>query len=219
LNCTDFARSVPSRNVSAIAGRVLTLCLGNFVEGKVLDGGVGVLAPLVEEAAIAEGDERRGIEAEFAAGGVDPFGRTFEFGIDADGGLVEDAMAGRVGILGAVFFVGERRLEAELGEDVADGFAILHLGFRLFAMLVGAGGVVVGGQAFVGDDPAFSLFANAEDALLSTEAAVRRVVEDVAFEGARGIFVEAGGEKAAGERGGVLNAEFDFGLDRHEYRL
>lgn len=184
-----------------------------------MDGGAGILAPLVEEAAVAEGDERRGIEAEFAAGGVDPIRRAFEFGIDADGGLVEHAVAGGIGILGAIFFVGERGLEAELDEDVANGFAILDLGFRFFAMLVGAGGVVIGGQAFVGDDPALSIFANAENALLSAEAAVGSVVEGVALEGARGIFVEAGGEKALVESGGVLNAEFDFDFDRHEYRV
>jgi len=193
--------------------------VGNFFEGEVLDGGAGVFAPLVEEAAVAEGDELRGINAEFAAGGVDPFRRAFEFGIDADGGFVEDAVAGGIGKLGAVFFVGEGRLEAELAEDVADGFAILNLRFSFFAMLVGAGGVVVGGQAFVGDDPALSIFANAEDALLGAQATVGSVVEGVAFEGARGIFVEAGGEKALGESGGVLNAEFDFSFDRHEYRL
>ena len=184
-----------------------------------MDLGAGVLTPLVEEAAVAEGDECRGIKAEFAAGSVDPFGRAFEFGIDADGGLVEDAVAGRVGILGAVFFVDKRGLEAELGEDVSDSLSILDLRFGFFALLVARGRVVVGGQAFVGDDPALSIFADAENALLWTQAAVGCVVEDVALEGARGLFAEACGEKALGERAGVLNAEFDFDFQAHNYSV
>jgi hypothetical protein len=31
--------------------------------------------------------------------------------------------------------------------------------------------------------------------------------------------VEASVEEAAGERGGVLNSEFDFSFDRHRYRV
>ena len=108
-----------------------------------MGGAAGRLAPLIEEAAVAEGEELAGIDAELAAGLVDPVSGAFEFGVEADGGFVKDAVAGCVGELGAPFLVDEGGLEAELGENAADGLAVLDLGFGFFAMLVAGGGGVV----------------------------------------------------------------------------
>jgi hypothetical protein len=202
-------------DVSARSGKESAFGGVNFVEGEVGDGAAVVALPLLEEAAVAEGHELGGVDAEFAAGSVDPFGGAFEFGVEADGGFIEDAVAGGVGEFGTVFFVDEGGLEAELGEDVADGLAVLDLGFGFVTMLVAGFGVIVLRQAFVGDDPAVAIFADAEDGLHGAEAAVGGVVEDVALEGAGSFEVKAGVEEAAGEGAGIGDGEFDFDFEGH----
>lgn len=151
-------------------------------------------APFVEEAAVAEGHEVGLGEAEAFGGGVDPFGGAFELGEEADGGFVDDAVAGGVGVFGAPLFISECRLVAEGGEDGSDGLAVFDLGFSFDAVFVALGGwVAVGGQGLVCDDPAFSVAADAEDGLSGAEGSVGRVVEDVVLEGAGRDLMEAGG--------------------------
>lgn len=191
----------------------------DFVEGEVLGGAGGFPAPGFEEAAVAEGDETGGIDVEPAAGGVDPVGRAFELGVDADGGFVENAVAGGVGELGAVFLVDEGGSEAEAGEDLAEGVAVLHFGFDFFAVLVAGAGVVILGEGFPGEDPALAVAADAEDGGLGAEAAVGGVVEDVALEGAGGLLVEAGIAEEAAEGVGIGDGEFDFDFAGHRDRV
>ena len=174
-----------SRWISAGPGEELARGGGDCVEGEVFSRAAGRLTPLIEEAAIAEGEELAGVDAEFATGLVDPVRGTFELGIDADGGFVENAVAGGVSELSAPFFVDEGGLESELGEDMAEGLAVLDLGLGFFAVFVAGGVVVVLGEAFVGDDAAIAVLTDTEDGRLRAEAAVGRVVEDIALEGAR----------------------------------
>jgi hypothetical protein len=54
---------------------------------------------------------------------------------------------------------------------------------------------------------------------LRAEAAVGRVVEDVALEGALGFEVEAGVAEAAGEGLGIGDAELDFDFGGHGFRV
>src|SRR5580700_4339827 len=205
-----------SKWISARRGEELAGGRRDFVEGKVLSGGAGVLAPLIEKAAIAEGEELGGVDAEFAAGQVDPVRWAFELGVDADGSFVEDAVAGCVGELGAPFLVDEGGLESELGEDVAEGFAVLDLGFGFIAVFMTGGGIVVLGQAFVSDDPAVAVLADTEDGLPRAEAAVGSVVEDVALESALGFLVETGGAEALRECLGIGDGELDFDFQGHK---
>ena len=71
-------------------------------------------------------------------------------------------------------------------------------------------------EAFMSEDPAVAVFADAEDGGLRAEAAVGRVVEDVALEGARSFLVEAGGAEAADEGLGIGDGEFDFDFQGHK---
>lgn len=191
---------------------------GDLVEGEILGGAAGLLTPLIEEAAVTEGKEIPGIDAKFAAGRVNPLRRALKFGVEADGGLVKDAVAGRVRVFGAPLFVDEGGLVAELGEDVADGLAVRNIGFGFFAMFMASGGVVVPWEAFVGDDPAVAVPAHAQDGLARAEAAVGGVEEEVALEGAGGFLVEACRVEPADELGGVGDRKLDLDF-HHENRV
>lgn len=172
-------------------------------------------APLVEEASVAEGHEVSMGEVEAVGGGVNPFGGAFELGEEADGGFVDDAMAGGVSVFGAPFLVDEGWLVAEGGKDGSDGFAVFDFGFGFDAVLVAlGGGVAVGWQGFMGHDPAVAVAADAEDGLAGAEGAVGGVVEDVVLEGAGRDLTEAGGFELRFEARKVVDAELYFGFDR-----
>ncbi len=110
-----------------------------------------LLAPLVKEAAVAEGDVVGGSDAEAERGAVDPVGGAFEFGVVADGGFVNDAVALRtvfagVGPFGAPFFAAECGDEAEGEKELGERGAVGDLGFGLNAMFV-AGDQLLKGAA------------------------------------------------------------------------
>jgi len=64
-----------------------------WLEGEVGCRGAVLGAPLVKKAAIAQGDVVGLVDTEALGGAVDPFGRSFELGVVADGGFVNHAMA------------------------------------------------------------------------------------------------------------------------------
>ena len=86
---------------------------GDFREGKVLGRAAGALFPVEEELTVAVGEAGGGVDVEEGESAVDPTGGAFEFGVAADGGLVEDEVGRGVGCgvedgeLGAVLFVDE----------------------------------------------------------------------------------------------------------------
>ncbi len=63
---------------------------GDLGEGEVFGGAAGALLPVEEELAVAVGEAGGGVDVEVGEGAVDPVGGAFEFGVVADGGLVED---------------------------------------------------------------------------------------------------------------------------------
>ncbi len=132
-------------------------------------------------------------EAEEGGGAVDPFGGAFELGKESDGGFIDDAVSGGVGVFGAPFFVSEGGFVADGGEDGGDGMAVVDFGFSFDAVLVVlGGGIAVWREGFVGDDPAVAVAADAEDGLACAEGAIGRVEEDVVLEGAGRDLVESG---------------------------
>lgn len=150
------------------------------------------------------------VNADPVAGGVDPFGGTFQLGVEADRSLVEDAVPGGVGKFRAPFLVDKRRSESELGEDVPHGFPVLHIRLGFLAVLVTRGRVVVLWQALVGGHPALSILADPQNLLVRTQAAIGRVIEDIALKGARGLLVKSCGSKRAHQRGRIRDGELHF---------
>jgi len=67
----------------------------------------------------------------------------------------------------------------------------------------------------VGEDAAAGVVADAQDLRTGAHLPVRRVVEDVALEGARSLQGEPGGLEAVDEAWNVFYAEFDLGFDGH----
>jgi len=63
----------------------------------------GLLLPLLEEAAVAEDGHVGRLYMERREHAINPLSRTFEFGVLADGRLVNDAMTGSVGPFAAPF--------------------------------------------------------------------------------------------------------------------
>lgn len=180
-----------------------------------MSGAAGLSAPLIEEASVAEGHEVSMGEVETVGGAVDPLGGAFELGKETDGGFVDDAMAGGVGVFGAPFLVDEGGMIAEGGEDGSDGVAVFDFGFRFDAVLVAlGGGIAIGRESFMRDDPAVAVAADAEDGLAGAEGAFWCVVEDVVLEGAGRDLTEAGGFELRFEARKVVDAELYFGFDR-----
>lgn len=75
-------------------------------------------------------------------------------------------------------------------------------------------GIVIAGQAFVCQNPAVSIFSNAQNRLLRAQLPVPRVIQDIALEGARGDAVEADATQLILERRRIRDAELDLDLDR-----
>src|ERR1035437_10963927 len=95
-----------------------------------------LLAPVLEEAAVAERDVLCRIDAQVGGGAVNPFGGAFQLGIVADGGLIDHAMSLAVGPLSAPLFITKRRNQAEREEDLLQRRAVRDLALALHAMLV-----------------------------------------------------------------------------------
>jgi hypothetical protein len=171
-----------------------------------LGGAVRALLPVQEELAVAVSQTRGRIDVECGEGLVDPGGGAFEFGIVANGGLVDHQMGGgcRVDVggvrpLGTVLLVDEGGGVAKLLKDLAESFALRDDGLGLDADLVAGGvdGVLLVGLALVRDRAERAVLANAQDLPPGTEIAIGGVVEGVVFEGARSDEVEAELGKAA----------------------
>ncbi len=129
---------------------------------------------------------------------VDPAGGAFEFGIDADGGFVDDEVgqggavgADGMGPLGAVLLVGEGGEVAELLEDLCHGVAVGEGGFCLDAGFIAGAGEVGVGQALVGQGADVAVLAEAKELRAYAEIARGGVVEGVVLEGAWGFEMEA----------------------------
>ena len=185
------------------------------VKCEVSGDGAVLEAPLVEEAAIAHGDVVGGAEADSGGGAVNPVRGAFEFGVVANGGLVDDAMSFAVMPFGAPFLVAEGGDEAEREEDLGESAAVGDLGFSFDAVFVGVFAGTVVGEALVRHCPAACIATDAENLGARAHLAVWGVEEDVALKAAGGVQRESRGLKALGESGQVVHLEFDLGLYGH----
>ena len=176
------------------------------------------LAPLVEEASIAQRDVILRANPELKCSAVNPFGGTFQLGIVADGGFVRYAMAIAVVPLGAPFFVAEGSYKAKRKKDFGEGVAVGDLGFGFDAVLVAVFAGAVVRQTLVGYGPAAGIAADAEDLSAGAHLAVWGVVEYVAFKAARGKQFESSSLKPLGEGGEGGYLKFDFGFYGHRKR-
>jgi hypothetical protein len=210
-----------SRADSALAG--LSHGGGNDGKGEFFGGAAVLLAPLVKEAAVTEGDVVGGSDAEAERGAVDPLGGALEFGIVADGGFVDDAVALRVvfagfGPFGAPFFIAECGDEAEGEKKLGERSAMRDLGFGFDAMLVPVfTRLACTRKALVSQRPVAGVVANAKNFGAGAHLAIRSVVESVRLKAARCFEAEAGGLEARGQGSQVVDAEFDLGFDGHGY--
>jgi hypothetical protein len=191
---------------------------GEGFEGEVGGGGGVLLAPLVEEAAVAHRDVILGADAELKCCAVNPFCGAFELSVVADGGFVDDAVAFAVAPLGAPFFVAECGDKSKREKDIGEGVAVCDFSFGFDAVFVAILARAVIWKALVGDGPAAGIAADAEDLSAGAHLAGGGVVEDVAFKAARGMQFESSSLEALGEAGKVVDFEFDFGLDGHRQR-
>ena len=187
--------------------------VGESGEGEVFGGAAGFFSPLLEDAAIAEGELILLGYAQLLGDAVDPLGSAFELGEDAQWGFIDDAVALVVGPLGAPFFVAEDGNEADGGEDLRQSIAIGKLGFGFDAMLVAVFADARVGNALVGEQPAAGVVADADEFALDAELAVGCVVKGVALKAARGDETKADGGEAGFERRCVRDAELDLGFD------
>jgi hypothetical protein len=171
---------------------------GDVSEGEVLGRAAGALLPVEKELAVAVGEAGGGVDVECSNRAIDPVGGAFEFGVGADGGLVDDdvrcGVGGRIedGELGPVLLIEEDGLVAELSEDLGEGVRVGDGGLGLDANLV-ARGVGVGGlvDAFVSQGVDAAVLAETKDLAFDPEVAAGCVVESVVFVGARGGEMEA----------------------------
>ena len=176
---------------------------------------MALLAPLLKEAAIAEDDVLRRLDAQAGGGAIDPLRRAFELGVVADGSLIDHAVAFAVGPLGAPFFITEGGNQAERQKDLSQSLAVGDLGLGLDPMLVRVFARPHIGQALVGDGPSAGIAANAQNLGAGAHRAIWRVVEDIALECARSLQAEAGSFEALGQSSHVVHAKFDLSLDGH----
>ena len=187
----------------------------NGGEGQVRLPGPVILAPLLKQAAVAEGDVVPASHAKPSGGVVDPGRRTFELGVVADGSLVDDTMPFPIAPLGAPFFVAEGGDQPKREEDLLERGAVGDVGFSFNAMLVRVDPGAAVREPFVSNGPAAGIVANAQDLGARAHLSVGRVVEHVALKTARSQQRESCPLEAPGETGQVIYCEFYLGLDRH----
>ena len=118
------------------AAELAAVRLGHRGKSQVARAARMLLAPLIEEAAVAEGDVLGGIDAQAGGSAVDPFRGAFELGVVADGRFVDDAVAFAVVPLGAPLFIAKGGDEAKREKDLGERVAVGDLGFRFDAVLV-----------------------------------------------------------------------------------
>jgi L-threonylcarbamoyladenylate synthase len=182
-------------------------------EGHVAGGAAGLLLPLFEKAPIAHGRQRRRIEPKLRSDAIDPIFRAFELSKGADRRLIQNAMAGRVGVFSAPLLINEDRLIAKLYEDCTQSIAVCDFGFGFDAALVAGAGIVIRRQAFVSEHPQVSIFSYAKNRLPGAQSAVRSVVQRIALEGPRCNGTKTENAKLLFQLLDVFNCELDFDLD------
>jgi len=185
----------------------------NCFKGQVTGRAPGSGAPFIKETAIAQRHHFRRIYAQLLSDGIYPVAGAFQFRKQPNRCLIHHAMAGIVSEFCPPFFIHEGWFVTEFAEDNGHGLAILDLGFSLDAMFVAGAGIVVTRQAFMGDDPASSILADAQDGLLSAQRTVRRVEENVLLEGARRDTAKSERKQLSFECFAVGNAELDLNFD------
>lgn len=188
---------------------------GDGGEGQILRGGTVLLPPQLEEAAVAERDVLGRSDGQSCGDAVDPLRRAFELGELADGGFIDHAVTLAVRPLGAPLLVAKGGVEAEGMEDQGEVVAVGDFGFCFNAVFVRIFAGTNVRQALVGEDAAAGIVADAENLGAGAHFPVGGVIKDVALKAARGLHGEAGGREAVGQRGQVVDAEFDFGFDGH----
>src|SRR5579863_6929134 len=162
-----------------------------------------LVAPLLEQAPVAERHVGGRGNAERRRDAIDPLRPAFEFGEVADGSFVDHAVALPVAPLAAPLFITERWNQAERMKDLGESVAVGNFGFGFDAMLVAVLAGAVVGQTLVGNGPLAAVGADAQNLGPGAHLAVGGVVEDVGVEGTLGVEVEAGLGKAPGEIGQV----------------
>jgi hypothetical protein len=206
-------RTARPQPVSFAQALLLTARLADGIEGQVLGGGMMLLTPLLEEASVAQGHVFGMGYAEAHGHLVDPCSLAFQFGEVADGGLIYDTMSFAVAPLASPLLVAKGWNETQRAEDLRQRLAVGNLSFGFDAVLVPvfAGSIV--GKALVGHGAFAAVVANAQDLGARPHAAVGRVLQNIALEGARGIKMEAGLLQPPGKLRRVVHAKLDFGLD------
>ena len=186
----------------------------NFGESQILHIGLGLLAPSFEDAPIAEFDEVAFIDVELACNDVNPLTGTFELGIKAERGLIENAISLLVCPLGAPLLIDKNRLEAQALEYFAHRRAILDRGLGFHPALVPFFGILVVRNTLVRDLPFASGFTNAQDLRRIAQLALRRVIERIALEGSGDGLTKAELPQILLEALTVGNADFYFRFHR-----
>ena len=191
---------------------------GDGRKGQILGFGIceGMIQPpLFEETTVAVRDVLAGLNAEQFRGTVNPIVRAFELGKVADGRFIHHAMAFAVLPLGAPFFIAEGRNQAEREKHMRQRVAVGNNRLRLDAMLVCVFARAGIRQTLVGENPKASVVADTDNFGACAHGPIRGIVEDVALEAAVRLNSEARSFKPAAYARQVLDAEFDFSLDRH----
>ncbi len=174
-----------------------------------------LFAPEVEKSSVAEGDVLGAVDAEARGRLVDPRGRSFELGKVSNRRLVNHAVAIPGGPLGAPLLVAEGGYQVEGSEDLGKCFAVADLGFCLDAVLMAVFAGTCIGQALMRQGPASRVTPDAQDLGACAHLPVRRVVEGIGLECARGLQLEPGSLQAVGKPGKVVDAELDLSFDGH----
>jgi hypothetical protein len=193
---------------------------GDFGKGEVLGGAAGALFPVEKELAIAISQAGRRIDVEDLEGAIDPVGGTFELGVGADWGLVDDKVRSCAGsgiedgVFRAELFVNEGRKVAELGEYLGHGMGIGDGGLGFDPDLVSGGFAGVGGfvDALVGEGVNAAVLAQAQDLAFGAQVPGGCVVEGVVLECARGFEMEAKLGQTGVERLRIGDATLEFDL-------
>ena len=113
-------------------------CFPDSGKGEVLRWAAGLLFPLFEDAAIAEGHPVFVGDAELGGDAVDPLRGALEFGEDPERGFIHNAVARTLVVspFGTPLFIAEDRDQSDGGEDLGQGGSIGELSFGFDAVLV-----------------------------------------------------------------------------------
>ena len=184
-------------------------------EGQVSGLGLVLNTPLFKQPAVAQRNVIFTPDADPRGRTVDPFGRSFQFGVVADWRFIYNAMAFAIVPFGAPLFVLKGGHQAQRFKYFFEGSPIGHVRFCFNAVLVRVNAGPIVGQSLVRYRPAPAVTANPQYFSAGTHAAVWRVVKYVALECARSVQCKSGSRKPLRETGQVSDFEFDFGLDSH----